>query len=142
MRSMFFFFFSSRRRHTRYWRDWSSDVCSSDLGRYAGEPAVINYIIKNHDTGGYVSLSGEQNIGYNSGKYDIAGKTSNKKTSVSVYGGHNYSNYDGVTEYNNEQMFSDNLAIYRNATDTHSKYTFNQQYGQVKVSHDSKKHNI
>src|SRR5215217_6732908 len=28
---MFFFFFSSRRRHTRYWRDWSSDVCSSDL---------------------------------------------------------------------------------------------------------------
>src|SRR5215203_6979947 len=27
-----FFFFSSRRRHTRYWRDWSSDVCSSDLG--------------------------------------------------------------------------------------------------------------
>src|SRR3712207_9261742 len=24
-------FFSSRRRHTIYWRDWSSDVCSSDL---------------------------------------------------------------------------------------------------------------
>src|SRR3712207_4272987 len=39
-----FFFFSSRRRHTRYWRDWSSDVCSSDLkpvleddGRCGGE---------------------------------------------------------------------------------------------------------
>src|SRR2546422_11532242 len=29
---MFFFFFSSRRRHTRCSRDWSSDVCSSDLG--------------------------------------------------------------------------------------------------------------
>src|SRR5687768_4089939 len=28
----FFFFFSSRRRHTRCSRDWSSDVCSSDLG--------------------------------------------------------------------------------------------------------------
>src|SRR3712207_9432453 len=28
---VFVFFFSSRRRHTRYWRDWSSDVCSSDL---------------------------------------------------------------------------------------------------------------
>src|SRR3712207_2565441 len=27
------FFFSSRRRHTRYWRDWSSDVCSSDLDK-------------------------------------------------------------------------------------------------------------
>src|SRR5690606_40048183 len=29
---LFFFFFSSRRRHTRFSRDWSSDVCSSDLG--------------------------------------------------------------------------------------------------------------
>src|SRR5260221_10464651 len=28
----FFFFFSSRRRHTRSLCDWSSDVCSSDLG--------------------------------------------------------------------------------------------------------------
>src|SRR5919112_3229901 len=32
-----FFFFSSRRRHTRYWRDWSSDVCSSDLGTGEGQ---------------------------------------------------------------------------------------------------------
>src|SRR3712207_8592420 len=31
MYGVFVFFFSSRRRHTRYWRDWSSDVCSSDL---------------------------------------------------------------------------------------------------------------
>src|SRR5690606_40482129 len=28
-----YFFFSSRRRHTRFSRDWSSDVCSSDLIR-------------------------------------------------------------------------------------------------------------
>src|SRR5690606_39461996 len=27
------FFFSSRRRHTIFSRDWSSDVCSSDLGK-------------------------------------------------------------------------------------------------------------
>src|SRR5690349_25178459 len=29
-----YFFFSSRRRHTRSLRDWSSDVCSSDLSEY------------------------------------------------------------------------------------------------------------
>src|SRR2546430_11097719 len=29
------FFFSSRRRHTRFDCDWSSDVCSSDLERFA-----------------------------------------------------------------------------------------------------------
>src|SRR5258707_10288832 len=33
-----FFFFSSRRRHTRYWRDWSSDVCSSDLEFVQADP--------------------------------------------------------------------------------------------------------
>src|SRR5690606_40999764 len=32
------FFFSSRRRHTRFSRDWSSDVCSSDLFDFEGNP--------------------------------------------------------------------------------------------------------
>src|SRR5206468_8431516 len=35
-----FFFFSSRRRHTRSDRDWSSDVCSSDLSDDAPGPPV------------------------------------------------------------------------------------------------------
>src|SRR3989449_10189170 len=34
---MFLFFFSSRRRHTRCSRDWSSDVCSSDLAVEASD---------------------------------------------------------------------------------------------------------
>src|SRR6266700_5896106 len=38
MRCVLFFFFSSKRRHTRFSRDWSSDVCSSDLT--AGQPIV------------------------------------------------------------------------------------------------------
>src|SRR5699024_11599664 len=33
---LFIFFFSSRRRHTRSKRDWSSDVCSSDLDLLIG----------------------------------------------------------------------------------------------------------
>src|SRR5438105_5728309 len=33
--SSFVFFFSSRRRHTRSTRDWSSDVCSSDLSTWS-----------------------------------------------------------------------------------------------------------
>src|SRR5215203_7144799 len=41
----FFFFFSSRRRHTRYWRDWSSDVCSSDLAQDAGDPLDARALI-------------------------------------------------------------------------------------------------
>src|SRR5690606_40474842 len=39
--SPFFFFFSSRRRHTRFSRDWSSDVCSSDLPGKADVPYKV-----------------------------------------------------------------------------------------------------
>src|SRR5207253_3723669 len=41
-----FFFFSSRRRHTRWPRDWSSDVCSSDLDWLAGVPTRGNLPIE------------------------------------------------------------------------------------------------
>src|SRR5690625_7874323 len=34
-------FFSSRRRHTRWPRDWSSDVCSSDLGAEAEGYTIV-----------------------------------------------------------------------------------------------------
>src|SRR5947209_3108629 len=42
------FFFSSRRRHTRYWRDWSSDVCSSDLLVYGdlNDASSLNRILR------------------------------------------------------------------------------------------------
>src|SRR5687768_3855687 len=40
---VFFFFFSSRRRHTRCSRDWSSDVCSSDLPVEPTETARMNW---------------------------------------------------------------------------------------------------
>src|SRR5690606_39799997 len=36
-----FFFFSSRRRHTRFSRDWSSDVCSSDLITTIGNRLIL-----------------------------------------------------------------------------------------------------
>src|SRR5207245_4465768 len=39
--SFWFFFFSSRRRHTRCYRDWSSDVCSSDLGSQEGDLRLV-----------------------------------------------------------------------------------------------------
>src|SRR3712207_3297645 len=40
------FFFSSRRRHTRYWRDWSSDVCSSDLGEVVDLYGALTCVIE------------------------------------------------------------------------------------------------
>src|SRR3989337_1230867 len=37
------FFFSSRRRHTRCYRDWSSDVCSSDLNNESIADVIVGY---------------------------------------------------------------------------------------------------
>src|SRR6266536_1111449 len=45
----FFFFFSSRRRHTRSTRDWSSDVCSSDLPQPVARARLR--LLKNGDGG-------------------------------------------------------------------------------------------
>src|SRR2546426_2434990 len=46
-RCVFFFFFSSRRRHTRLQGDWSSDVCSSDLGPLvsSGSPTAQHDVV-------------------------------------------------------------------------------------------------
>src|SRR5690554_1822477 len=61
--SVFFFFFSSRRRHTRCGRDWSSDVCSSDLRvvALAGPGDVVGALTPGplaHQSGA-LALSGE-----------------------------------------------------------------------------------
>src|SRR5690606_40499325 len=49
------FFFSSRRRHTRFSRDWSSDVCSSDLtyashhsSKASAEPSMPSNLSRKH----------------------------------------------------------------------------------------------
>src|SRR5690625_6452070 len=45
------FFFSSRRRHTRWPRDWSSDVCSSDLSSGQGAHAQNKTLSLGHGNG-------------------------------------------------------------------------------------------
>src|SRR5207245_7402208 len=79
----FFFFFTSRRRHTRCYRDWSSDVCSSDLelpaaiGTIAGtrvvylcanDPTLLRASVERaHSVGLPVVRSEERRVGKESG---------------------------------------------------------------------------
>src|SRR5439155_18512517 len=51
---IFFFFFSSRRRHTRWPRDWSSDVCSSDLSIGAQLPSL--FLKHRHSDGSWAPM--------------------------------------------------------------------------------------
>src|SRR5439155_18251656 len=55
-----FFFFSSRRRHTRWPRDWSSDVCSSDLAQNAAIP--IFHELLQHGFAGNDVIAGQLNL--------------------------------------------------------------------------------
>src|SRR5690606_41196426 len=43
------FFFSSRRRHTRFSRDWSSDVCSSDLVERTPATTTVGWLPQEPD---------------------------------------------------------------------------------------------
>src|SRR5215510_15032367 len=57
-----FFFFSSRRRHTRWPRDWSSDVCSSDLVAGVGPGEALEDGVRGLvgiERGGEVALGAE-----------------------------------------------------------------------------------
>src|SRR5439155_17271219 len=52
-------YFSSRRRHTSWPRDWSSDVCSSDLAwvKFPGQPAGRQVFFYSNGPGGAISFS-------------------------------------------------------------------------------------
>src|SRR2546422_9414782 len=62
---MFFFFFSSRRRHTRCSRDWSSDVCSSDLA--LGLTQMAEHNTEAHETAFTVSIDAATRFGVTTG---------------------------------------------------------------------------
>src|SRR5690349_23328283 len=59
MSFFFIFFFSSRRRHTRSLRDWSSDVCSSDLVHRYNGAEVNRLVLVNNSKRPLLLLAGE-----------------------------------------------------------------------------------
>src|SRR3989449_7707936 len=70
----FFFFFSSRRRHTRCSRDWSSDVCSSDLFGAAGAAFIAGLLLGEVApvaTSRRLELLGEKAIRSTSSRYNF-----------------------------------------------------------------------
>src|SRR5256886_9411072 len=76
MYSISLLFFSSRRRHTRFDCDWSSDVCSSDLGAAAERlvPGLVVDVL--HDLAHQVDPGGEDP------GYDSRGRVSDREGAV------------------------------------------------------------
>src|ERR1039457_3381472 len=71
-----FFFFSSRRRHTRLQGDWSSDVCSSDLGLLC--PAVSFRVLRCNEA--VYRLARQQNVAEHKRKHESADRPPHKNT--------------------------------------------------------------
>src|SRR2546430_6607328 len=68
---LYFFFFSSRRRHTRFDCDWSSDVCSSDLGHGCAGPG--GNVVDEHGQPGGVGDRGEVSLERGLGRLVVIG---------------------------------------------------------------------
>src|SRR5258707_11276036 len=85
---LYVFLFSSRRRHTRYWRDWSSDVCSSDLGGWpggtGGERTSHLFRLANHQHGLVVGTGDLSELALGWSTYGVGDHMSHYNVNVSV----------------------------------------------------------
>src|SRR5690606_4568538 len=130
LRRPFCFFFSSRRRHTRFSRDWSSDVCSSDLLAIEnidiGGPTMVRSAAKNHAYVGIVvntadyalvlnDLQAHNGLRYKT-RFNLALKAFEH---TSAYDGM-IANYLGTIDQSAEELSTDNRLAF--------PQTFNSQF--------------
>lgn len=106
---------------------------------YLGDVASINYIVKEYKTGGYVSLDGEQNIGYLKGDYNAGVKITHNQTNYMLFAGYNRREYDGVHTRDEEHFDLGDRTIDRNTATESATYENDQQYAQFKVNNNTDK---
>lgn len=111
-------------------------------GKFMGDAASVNYITKVHNTGGYVTIDGEQNIGYLRGDYNVATKIAHGNTSYSLFGGYNMKEFGGMKNEKYETLFLSDNPIERTTANNGANYKNDQQYAQFKVSNHTKKHDL
>lgn len=111
-------------------------------GQFVGDAASINYITKVHETGGYVTVDGEQNIGYLKGNYNLGAKVSHQNTHYTLFGGYTMEEFDGIENEKDEGLLFPDYEINRTTANKGADYKNNQQYAQFKVNNDTKKRNL
>lgn len=108
-------------------------------GQFTGDAASVNYITKIYKTGGYITLDGDQTIGYTKGIYNIASKILHNNTSYIFFGGAKMAKYNGTEIGKSEDLFFPDHTIHRTTMNNNAHYKSNQQYAQFKVSNNTKK---
>src|SRR5256886_13006685 len=116
MGCLFFFFFSSRRRHTRFDCDWSSDVCSSDLGPPKGE-ATQRLRANPFDVGVEGESRRGRKDGYDTNLTGRGGSMASRLQYLGVIGQYRKAMEDAITREQVPRDFHDQIRDYFQSLD-------------------------
>lgn len=120
----------------------SIQYMEAPTGKYAGDNASINIILKKKNSGGYVSADALQQIGYAHGDYNLSMKYYNKNMQYTAYLGAGFKNVNGDREEKNETILFPESMVNRNYTTDFSRGKSNNQYGQFRVRNKNDKRTL
>lgn len=102
-------------------------------GKYAGDNAALNFILKKRTSGGYVALDALQRAGYTSGNYNLASKVYRGNTQYTLFAGTDYREVNGGESTRDEEIRFPSGSIGRDYTTDASSSRKNSQYAQLRV---------
>lgn len=111
----------------------SVQYMEAPTGKYAGDNASINIILKKRTSGGYVSIDALQRLGYLNGDYNLAARYYNKNTQYTLYGGIDYNKINGNRLDKQETILFPLEPIDRNYATAGSRKSNNNQYAQFRI---------
>ncbi|WP_181214946.1 carboxypeptidase-like regulatory domain-containing protein [Phocaeicola faecicola] len=111
-------------------------------GKYAGDKASVNYILKKKNTGGYVALDGMQTIGYLGGDYNANLKVVYKSTSYTLFAGHSMEHNDGIRTDKKEVFYFPEQEISRTTHVDDAELNKNKQYAQLNINNNNDKRTL
>lgn len=109
------------------------EYIEAPTGKYAGENAVINFILKKQDSGGYIAIDALQRIGYNNSDYNLSMKYYDRNTQYTVFAGTDYTSIKGGEQTKNENIFFPDETVSRDYRLLESEKSTNSQYAQFRV---------
>lgn len=111
-------------------------------GKYAGDKASVNYILKKKNTGGYVALDGMQTIGYLGGDYSANLKVMHKSTSYTLFAGHSMKHNGGIRTDKKETFYFPEQEISRTTHVDDAELNKNKQYAQLNINNNNDKRTL
>lgn len=108
-------------------------------GKYSGDNASINFIVKTYKFGGYVAADASQVVGYTKGDYNVAAKLSHGNTSYTLYAGHTMQEYGNSKNHETEDYRFSNYSLTKENDIANEHVKQNQQYAQLNIVNQSDK---